>query len=151
MMRRALSVTAVLAAGFGLALSTVAARGGDPAPGTLVEIVDGGRVKTPDSTTVYFVDGGRLRPMRYAGYKNLFSGWGGIGIVVRVPEEMLGEGIRGDTRLVRIRDDERIWMVDNGAVLREVRNFRQASFSAQKVEEVQPHEVSHLPIGDPIG
>ncbi len=122
-----------------------------PAPDTHLKLVEGSRVKTANKTTVYFVDGGRLRPMRYAAYKNLFSGWGGIKKIKRAPKALLGMNMRGDTRLVRIRGEERVWFIDNGREKRLVTTFHGIGFSSRLVELVEPEELDPYYEGPPVG
>ena len=89
--------------------------------------------------------------MRYAAYKNLFCGWGGIKTIKRAPEALLGMNMRGDTRLVRIRGDERVWFIDNGREKRLVRTFHGIGFSSRLVELVEPEELDPYYEGTPIG
>jgi len=135
----------------GLGGPPAVARERQAATGVDQRLVEGSRVKTATRTCVYFVDGGRLRPMRYAAYKNLFSGWGGIKTIKSAPEELMGVNMRGDTRIVRVRGDERIWFIDNGREKRLVRTFHGIGFSSRLVELVEPEELDPYYEGTPIG
>ncbi len=114
-------------------------------------LVEGSRVKTRRGTTLYFVDGGRLRPMRYVAYKNLFQGWGGIRVIPEAPEELLGENVRGDTRLLRIHGEEQVWYIDNGREKRPVRTFHLTGFASGLIEGCEAWELDRYYEGDPVG
>ena len=119
-------------------------------PGLQLEIPDGSRVKTPDCLTVYLVDRGFLRPLEYAAYKNLWSSWRGIGLITEVPPSLLGEAMDGTTRLVKTKDDRRVWLIDNGLQKRHVRSFTVTGFSWHLVEIVEPELLTALYEGSPI-
>ncbi len=141
-------VIAVLAAGFLTSVGYAAAVAQQRAT-TMLPIVDGSRVMKMSGDTVYFVDDGELRPMRYAAYKNLFRGWGGIGKIGEVPEEMLGETMTGKTRLVRVKGERHVWLIDNGKTRRHVREM--LDFSRKLIEPVAWSEILEYPEGPSIG
>ena len=107
-------------------------------------------MKTPDCLTVYLVDRGFLRPLDYAAYKNLWSTWEGIGLITEVPPSLLGEAMDGRTRLVKTKDDARVWLIDNGLQKRPVRSFTVTGFTGRLVETVDAEVLTALYEGAPI-
>lgn len=147
MHKRVLTLATLLAGAVAFLGFSAPGEAGAGAPGIYLELTNGSRLKTPDSTAVYFVDDGVLRHIHYEAYVAMWSGWSGIAHVNQVPESAIGEPVRGSSRLVRVPGERAVWFIDNDRVRRWVPTFAYAQFSWSKVQEISDEELQRYELG----
>lgn len=143
-------ITTLALVAIGAALATVGATSagaGSEATGLYLHVANGARVKTAGKTCVYFVDRGVLRPVTYAAYRQLWSGWPGIELVTEIPETSVGETLRAGTRLVQVPGERAVWFIDNDRLRRWVPSFAPAEFSWNKVQKITAEELEQYQQG----
>jgi hypothetical protein len=137
----ALLLSAALAA-------TALALGGKNGP--WVQLCDGQRVKTDKSARVYLVADGRLRPLDHDAYVELWSDWSNIAVVDSVAEGSIGPTLAKGTRLIRGEGQAAVWLVENAASRRHVKDlnvFGAYRFEWGRVHVVPVAEVEAIPRG----
>lgn len=143
--RRSLLAAAVLCAAF---TAAALALGGKHGP--WVQLCDGQRVKTDKADCVYLVLDGRLRPLTYDAYAELWSGWSNIALVDSVAEGSIGPALEAKTRVIRGEGQVATWFVDSGKtrhVIKDLNVFGTYRFTWDHVHVVPVEEVEAIPRG----
>ena len=131
-----------------LAAAGIAVARGTP-HGPWVQLADGQRVRAKGEATVYLVEDGMLRPITYTAYVELWGDFRAVCVADEVPKAAIGKLLGDGTRLIRAREDPKVYLVESGKTKRHVVNrevfLERYGFTWDRVHSLPEDEVKAIP------